>query len=80
MGEIKKPEEKTWYICWNDDRTKIVLFNYLNSNQVVTSPYDNMDSYTDESEWRKILTDYGYTDSEIDKEELELEDEFKNDI
>ena len=75
MGEIKKPEQKTWYICWNDDRTKIVLFNYLSTKQVVTSPYKNIDPYVDENEWKKVLTDYGYSESEINKE-----DEFKNDI
>lgn len=64
MKEIKKPTQKTWYICWNEDK-KPIHWSFVNSNQVLTSPHKFLDKYISEDEWRKVLINKGLTNEEI---------------
>lgn len=59
MKEIKYPENKTWYICWDKERTKIILYNYIMPDQVLTTSHEVLDTYTEESKWLKVLSDNG---------------------
>jgi hypothetical protein len=77
MKEIKKPNKKTWYICWNDENTKIRVFNSMETNQVLSTPFENLVTYTDRLKWVEILKQNGYTDEQINKtpKKTELQNE-----
>jgi hypothetical protein len=79
MTKISKPKNKTFYICWNDENTKICLFDSMETNHVLTTPFENVVTYTDRLKWVEILRENGYTDEQINrtpkKTELENENE-----
>jgi hypothetical protein len=67
MKEINKPNKKTWYICWNKDRKKRMVQNYIESNQVLKTPHEFLDTYTNRNKWRDVLIKDGMTEDEINE-------------
>jgi hypothetical protein len=67
MKEIKYPEFKTWYICWNENREKRMVQGFVKPNQVMTTYWDILDTYTNESDWKEVLLADGMTEDEINK-------------
>ena len=67
MGKkLEYPEQLTYYICWDDSRSELKTYGSVNTNQVLTSPWNVVDFYTDKSQWRTILVNNGVDASEID--------------
>ena len=67
MGKkLEYPEQLTYYICWDDSRSELKTYGSVNTNQVLTSPWNVVDFYTDKSSWRTILVNNGINVSEID--------------
>ena len=67
MGKkLEYPEQLTYYICWDDSRSELKGYGTVNTNQVLTSPWNVVDFYTDKSSWRTILVNNGIDASEID--------------
>ena len=67
MGKkLEYPEQLTYYICWDDSRSELKVYGSVNTNQVLTSPWNVVDFYTDKSQWRTILVNNGIDASEID--------------
>jgi len=67
MGKkLEYPEQLTYYICWDDSRSELKGYGSVNTNQVLTSPWNVVDFYTDKSSWRTILVNNGIDASEID--------------
>ena len=67
MGKkLEYPEQLTYYICWDDSRSELKTYGSVNTNQVLTSPWNVVDFYTDMSSWRTILVNNGIDASEID--------------
>jgi len=67
MGKkLEYPEQLTYYICWDDSRSELKTYGTVNTNQVLTSPWNVVDFYTDMSQWRTILVNNGIDASEID--------------
>ena len=67
MGKkLEYPEQLTYYICWDDSRSELKTYGTVNTNQVLTSPWNIVDFYTDKSSWRTILVNNGIDASEID--------------
>ena len=61
MNETKYcyPTEETWFICWEDTRVTIKAYGSIEPTQCLTSPYNEVDYYTDESVWAAILLENG---------------------
>ena len=67
MGKkLEYPEQLTYYVCWDDSRSELKTYGSVNTNQVLTSPWNVVDFYTDMSQWRTILVNNGIDASEID--------------
>ena len=67
MGKkLEYPEQLTYYVCWDDSRSELKTYGTVNTNQVLTSPWNVVDFYTDKSSWRTILVNNGIDASEID--------------
>mgnify|MGYP003136446505 FL=1 len=67
MGKkLEYPEQLTYYICWDDSRSELKTYGSVNTNQVLTSPWNIVDFYTDKSSWRTILVNNGIDANEID--------------
>ena len=67
MGKkLEYPEQLTYYICWDDSRSELKTYGSVNTNQVLTSPWNIVDFYTDKSQWRTILVNNGIDANEID--------------
>tara|TARA_R100001594_G_C3900741_1_gene230769 strand:+ start:226 stop:438 length:213 start_codon:yes stop_codon:yes gene_type:complete len=67
MGKkLEYPEQLTYYICWDDSRSELKTYGSVNTNQVLTSPWNVVDFYTDKSSWRTILVNNGIDANEID--------------
>ena len=64
--KLVQPEQLTYYICWDDSRSELKTYGTVNTNQVLTSPWNVVDFYTDKSQWRTILVNNGIDASEID--------------
>ncbi|MFT7443016.1 MAG: hypothetical protein ACI9Q3_001394 [Maribacter sp.] len=67
MKHIKHPENKTFYLIWNSEKNKIILFGFIRPEQVISTPYENLISYESLSEWTNILINNGITQEQIDK-------------
>ena len=67
MGKkLEYPEQLTYYICWDDSKSELKTYGTVNTNQVLTSPWNVVDFYTNKSSWRTILVNNGIDASEID--------------
>ena len=58
MNRIEYPEVKTYYICFNDERTEVKSYGWVETNQVFETIWI-FDEFTDEAEWIAELAEYG---------------------
>jgi len=58
MNEIKYPAVKTYYICFDNDRTEVKSYGWVETNQVFETIWI-FDEFTDEAEWIAELAQYG---------------------
>ena len=66
MGtKLVHPEQLTYYICWDDSRSELKGYGTVNTNQVLTSPWDVVDYYTDKSQWETILLNNGVSSDDL---------------
>ncbi len=65
MNEIKYPSVRTYYICFDNDRTEVKAYSWVDPNQVFDTIWI-FDEFTDEEEWIKELAKWGIT-PEIDE-------------
>ena len=72
MKEIKFPEFKTWYICWNTNRANIMVHGFVKPNQTMSTYWDVLDTYTSEEEWLQVLANNGIT---MEDDDVTMEDE-----
>ena len=59
MTELCYPPVKTWFICWDENRTEIKAYDGIMTTQCMETPWDEVDYYTDESVWLAILLENG---------------------
>jgi len=64
ITELCYPKQETWFICWEDTRTEIKAYGSINTNQCLETPWLEVDYYTDEAEWLKILIENGINPDE----------------
>tara|TARA_R110001632_G_scaffold37215_3_gene94112 strand:- start:419 stop:628 length:210 start_codon:yes stop_codon:yes gene_type:complete len=57
--ELNYPSVETWFIGWDNDRTEIKTYSMVATTQCMTSPWDEMDYYTNEDEWLEVLLENG---------------------
>jgi hypothetical protein len=62
--EIQYPEQKTYFICREDDAFTITAYGAVDTNQCMITGQPIMDQYLDEAEW-EILINAGKTPDEI---------------
>ena len=58
MNEIRYPSVKTYYICFDDLRTEVKDYGYVNPNQVFQTIWI-FDEFTDEQQWLDELANWG---------------------
>lgn len=63
---LNYPDVQTWFIGWNNERTKIETYDSVYPTQTMVSPWDEMDYYTNEAEWLEVLLDNGINPNEQD--------------
>jgi hypothetical protein len=63
--EIQYPEQKTFFICREDDAFTITAFGAVDTNQCMITGQPIMDQYLDEAEWVEILINAGKTPDDI---------------
>jgi len=66
MNEIRYPSVKTYYICFDNLRTEVKDYGYVETNQVFTTKWI-FDEFIDEAEWLTELANWGIT-PEFDEE------------
>lgn len=64
ITELCYPKQKTWFICWEDTRSEIKAYGFIDKNQCLETPWSEVDYYTDEAEWLKILIENGINPDE----------------
>jgi hypothetical protein len=63
--EIQYPEQKTYFICREDDAFTITAYGAVDTNQCMITGQPIMDQYLDEAEWVEILINTGKTPEDI---------------
>ena len=58
MNEILYPPVRTYYICFDNDRTEVKSYGYVNPNQVFQTIWI-FDEFTDEQQWLDELAIWG---------------------
>ncbi len=58
MNEIVYPPVRTYYICFDNDRTEVKSYGYVDSNQVFQTIWI-FDEFTDEQQWLDELAKWG---------------------
>ncbi len=58
MNEIKYPSVRTYYICFDNERTEVTSYGWVDPNQVFTTIWI-FDEFTDEAEWIAELANWG---------------------
>jgi hypothetical protein len=66
MNEIIYPPVRTYYICFDDERTEVKSYGWVEPNQVFQTIWI-FDEFTDEAQWIEALLVWGIT-PEIDEE------------
>jgi len=60
MGKrLEYPEQLTYFICWDDSRSEIKSYSSINTDQCFETYWNVVDYYTDESQWKTVLTNNG---------------------
>tara|TARA_R110000744_G_scaffold246732_1_gene363148 strand:+ start:841 stop:1029 length:189 start_codon:yes stop_codon:yes gene_type:complete len=57
MNEIKNPIKETWFICLENKVVK--AYGKIETNQVMTTPWSVVKSYTTKSGWLRALASRG---------------------
>lgn len=57
--ELNYPPVNTWFICWDDNRVEITSYDLVLPIQCMVTPWNEVDYYTNEAEWLKILIENG---------------------
>ena len=55
MKSIVNPEQKTYFICREDDTFTITAYGSVETTQTMNTGQPIMDEYLDEAEWLAIL-------------------------
>ena len=63
--EINYPEQKTYFICREDDMYTVTAYGIVETNQCMVTGQPIMDQYLDEAEWIQVLIDAGIDPEEI---------------
>jgi hypothetical protein len=58
MNEIIYPPVRTYYICFDNDRTEVKSYGYVEPNQVFQTIWI-FDEFTDEQQWLDELAKWG---------------------
>ena len=58
MNEILYPTVRTYYICFDNDRTEVKSYGYVEPNQVFQTIWI-FDEFTDEQQWLDELAKWG---------------------
>ncbi len=58
MNEIRYPAVRTYYICFDDERTVVKSYGYVDPNQVFETIW-MFDEFTDEQQWLDELSKWG---------------------
>ena len=58
MNEIIYPEVRTYYICFDDERTEVKSYGWVDPNQVFETIWI-FDEFTDEEQWVAELLEWG---------------------
>jgi len=66
MNEIKYPPVRTYYICFDNERTEVKAYGWVDPNQVFDTIWI-FDEFTDEAEWLEELAEYGIV-PEVDEQ------------
>jgi len=70
--ELNYPTVQTWFIGWNNKRTKIETYDSVYPTQTMVSPWDEMDFYEDEQIWLQVLKNNNIYPFHEPKEQNEL--------
>tara|TARA_R110000823_G_C15838499_1_gene490951 strand:- start:74 stop:274 length:201 start_codon:yes stop_codon:yes gene_type:complete len=62
--ELYYPTVETWFICWEDTRENIKAFGSVMPNQCMDTFWNEVDYYTNESDWLAILIENGINPNE----------------
>jgi hypothetical protein len=65
MNEIKYPAVTTYYICFDNARTEVKSYGYVEPNQVFETIWI-FDEFIDRAQWIEELAEWGIT-PEIDE-------------
>lgn len=60
MNEIRYPEETTYYICFDNERTEVKSYGLVQPDQVLTTIWI-FDKYLDKVVWLAELGNWGIT-------------------
>jgi hypothetical protein len=60
MNEIKYPSVTTYYICFDNARTEVKSYGFVETNQVFDTIWI-FDEFTDEAQWIEELAKWGIT-------------------
>ena len=71
MNEIKYPSVRTYYICFDNDRTEVKSYGWVETFQVFETIWI-FDEFTDEAQWIAELLVWGITPDINKKGELIL--------
>ena len=66
MNEIRFPEVRTYYICFDNERTEVKSYGWVEPNQVFETIWI-FDEFTDEQQWIAELLVWGIV-PEIDEQ------------
>ena len=66
--ELCNPPQITWFICWDNARTKIKAYARIDPTQCLETYWTEIDYYLDEAEWLKVLIDNGIDPEIIDED------------
>lgn len=58
MNEIRYPEETTYYICFDNERTEVKSYGLVQPDQVLTTIWI-FDKYLDKVVWLAELANWG---------------------
>ena len=64
--KISHPNNETFFIIWNNERTKIHGYGSILPEQEMETRYSEVDSHLIESEWNQVLLDNGIDNSPIE--------------
>jgi len=53
--KLSYPSVKTFFICYNDERTEIKSYGSISPKQCLVCNWIEIDYFTEQKEWTKIL-------------------------